>query len=737
MSIGGPLGDPGHGPCSGGLAPQAKGGPRRVSGRQTNRIPLVWTRTGWYTARVLKRLALLSFLSFFVLPLVGAPAAVAAPRSASPEPSTSEPTTPEPTTPPDSAATPTPSREALFHFTLGKLLAAEHAYPAAEAELEKAIELQPDDPYLRIELIDFLDQSNRPVREMTARQDQLSRAVEHARVALELAPDNPDVLRTVGQVHLRMADFDPESARIAFDALNKVREMEPWDVQTMVALGQLHLSREQFAEAAEIFAEASRYVPNNRILYNFLADARERAGQEEEAAEALRRILVLDPGDLGTRIRLAELLGRTGAHRDALEVLDAAPPSDRADRRVMYLKARELFFDDRPEEALELTDRLEERGDLNRRLRLYLTDLRARILARLQRSEEAFEELTELLELDPGNSELLRRVTAQLAQGGRDDEARSLLEEFVRRHADEGEDDPELRRSVRSARLALAAFLTENESWDEAVATLEPMLASSDEETRRTGVINTAEVLHQAGRTGEALELLEKTGEGDPSSTRKRIELLLRSGEDGRARRLLRASRRGELDVGLAAVQGFQADQRYEETLPVLEELAKKHPGSLEAHFLLGVAHERSGAPERAAASFLRVLEINPEHDPTLNYLGYMWADRGENLDRALELIQRAVDIDPHNGAYIDSLGWTYYRLGQYPAAREHLERAVQLAPGDPVVYEHLGDVYVALGENGKAAELYRRALQIAAEDGSPDQDLGAVQRKLDELTVD
>lgn len=645
---------------------------------------------------------------------------------------------PQPAAPPDSGAATSPSRAAPFHFTLGKLLAAEHAYPAAEAELEKAIELQPDDPYLRIEFIEFLDQSNRPVREMTTRRDQLARAVEHARVALELAPDNPDVLRTVGQVHLRMADFDPESAQIAFDAFTKVRETEPWDVQTMVALGQLHLSREQFSEAAEIFAEASRYVPNNRILYNFLADARERAGQDKEAAEALQRILALDPGDLGTRIRLAELLGRSDDHAGALEVLDAAPPSSRDDRRLMYLRARELFLADRPEEALELTERLEEGGDLNRRLRLYVTDLRARILAGLDRSEEAFEELTELLELDPGNSDLVRRVSAQLAQGGRDDEARSLLAEFIRRHAGESEDDPGLSLSVRSARLALAAFLTENESWDEALEALEPMLGSADQETRQTGVINTAEVLHQAGRTAEALDLLGTAGGNEPSSTRKRIELLLRSGDEGRARRLMRASRRGDLEVGLAAVQGFQADRRYEETLSVLEELTQRHPDSLEAHFLLGVARERSGAADRAAASFLRVLEINPEHDPTLNYLGYMWADRGEHLERALELVQRAVALDPHNGAYIDSLGWAYYRLGQYPEAREHLERAVQLAPGDPVVYEHLGDVYVALGENGKAAELYRRALQTAADDGTDqDQDLGAVQRKLDELKVD
>ena len=121
-------------------------------------------------------------------------------------------------------------------------------------------------------------------------------------------------------------------------------------------------------------------------------------------------------------------------------------------------------------------------------------------------------------------------------------------------------------------------------------------------------------------------------------------------------------------------------------------------------------------------------LAIDPDDGRTLNYLGYMWADRGENLDQALELIQRAVALEPNNGAYVDSLGWVYYRLGRYSEARHHLEEAARLMPSDATILEHLGDLYVALEIPDKARETYRRALAI------DDDNVEGLKRKLARL---
>jgi Flp pilus assembly protein TadD len=150
--------------------------------------------------------------------------------------------------------------------------------------------------------------------------------------------------------------------------------------------------------------------------------------------------------------------------------------------------------------------------------------------------------------------------------------------------------------------------------------------------------------------------------------------------------------------------------------------------GDLDLVFSLGVANERLGRFPEAEQAFQRALVIDPEDGRTLNYLGYMWADRGENLEQALELIQRAVALEPDNGAYVDSLGWVYYRLGRLNEARHHLEEAARLMPEDATILEHLGDLYVALEIPDKARELYRRALAI------DDDNVEGLRRKLARL---
>ncbi|MCA8889806.1 MAG: tetratricopeptide repeat protein, partial [Parvularculaceae bacterium] len=108
-----------------------------------------------------------------------------------------------------------------------------------------------------------------------------------------------------------------------------------------------------------------------------------------------------------------------------------------------------------------------------------------------------------------------------------------------------------------------------------------------------------------------------------------------------------------------------------------------------------------------------RAVEIAPEEATTLNYLGYSWAERGENLERAFELIEKAVELEPSSGAIIDSLGWAHYQLGEYDQALGHLEQAAALEPADPTITDHLGDVYWRLGREREARFQWRRALEL------------------------
>ncbi len=112
-----------------------------------------------------------------------------------------------------------------------------------------------------------------------------------------------------------------------------------------------------------------------------------------------------------------------------------------------------------------------------------------------------------------------------------------------------------------------------------------------------------------------------------------------------------------------------------------------------------------------------RAVAIAPEEPTALNYLGYSWAERGENLEEAFTLIEKAVALAPNSGAIIDSLGWAHYQLGRYTEALPHLEQAASLEPGDPTITDHLGDAYFRLGRKVEAEFQWRRALQLAPPD--------------------
>ncbi len=141
-----------------------------------------------------------------------------------------------------------------------------------------------------------------------------------------------------------------------------------------------------------------------------------------------------------------------------------------------------------------------------------------------------------------------------------------------------------------------------------------------------------------------------------------------------------------------------------------------------------GITYERTDRWPQAEADLKRALELNPDHPYVLNYLGYSWIDQGINLDEALALVERAVELQPRDGDITDSLGWAYYRLGRYEEAVEVLERAVELRADEPVIHDHLGDAYWKVGRRLEARFQWQHALDL-----DPDDELAeTIRDKLD-----
>ncbi|HKV09913.1 MAG TPA: tetratricopeptide repeat protein [Thermoanaerobaculia bacterium] len=621
----------------------------------------------------------------------------------------------EPTAPP-----PADPAGASYHFAMAKLLAVEGSLAEALSAYEEAEKLAPEAPYVRLEHAQLLTRMAEYSRNPGSRDNFLRQAAEQIALARRLAPDNLDVLRATGSIYLDLAAKDPEAMTTALDALEAVRRRDPADVESLLTLGRLYLDQRQPAKAAEVLRDLVTNVPQQRMAYALLVEALLQADKPAEAEAALQEILSFDTSSLEARLTLAELLDRRGDHASSITLLKGASEEARAEPRLRRQLAWSLYLNGDLEEALTTVDPLLTGQETSASLPL----LKGLILTAEGRNSEALELLKKVREAQPKDVTIAATMARVLAREGRRDEAARVLAELAETLAA----DPEKADDAREARIELAQVYGEAKDWDKASQTLKPLLESKDPEVRGQAVLIQADNLIQAKKYDEALALVDAE-EASPVLTGKRAEALIRAGREEEGNRLLSGLAASEdPQTAVNAVQVYHRLDRYDESIPVLEKIAAARPELPIPGFLLGAAYERVGQRDKAIAEFRRVLKLEPDFHAALNYLGYTFAEKGENLDEAVDLTRRAVALDPDNGSYVDSLGWAYYQLGRYDQARGYLERAARLEPEDATLQEHLGDVYVALGQKERAREAYRRAVEL------DDDNLEKVRQKLDKL---
>jgi tetratricopeptide (TPR) repeat protein len=151
---------------------------------------------------------------------------------------------------------------------------------------------------------------------------------------------------------------------------------------------------------------------------------------------------------------------------------------------------------------------------------------------------------------------------------------------------------------------------------------------------------------------------------------------------------------------------------RYDDATTALKEGLDRIPDEPALLYQMALTYDRAGKFDMAVKTLKYLIEIKPDHFDAMNYLGYSWADRNINLEEALALIQRALEIKPDASYIIDSLGWVYYRLGRYEEALEQLLKAGEKMGDDATILEHIGDTYDKLGKDELAIEFWSLALQ-------------------------
>jgi tetratricopeptide (TPR) repeat protein len=655
------------------------------------------------------------------------------------------------------------SDEGPYRYALATLLVGEGELEAAADEFERALQADATAAYPRIEYAEVL-----------LRLDRVPAALERAEQALALAPRDADVLRAYGQIQLAVARRDRQALARAMTALERLREIDPTDVAGMVTLGQIYQSVGRHADAVAVFEELVNHHTDHRQLKRLLVDALTAAGQEERARAVLEELIRLDQESVENRLALAQLESEKGNHGAAIEILESSDAHRGADDpQVQVALSQEYVL---RSQSPGLSDR-QRQDDLSRALEILdallrdnydfgLVARRARILALRGDLDAAEAALRDAWKRSPDDVRPPLQLARVLEGAGKEGEAaevlRALLESGLRGN----------QAATIEVRQRLAGLEARRGDWKAVLEHTEALLGQLDTAASRADAVAfQAEALVQLGRPQKALELLEREEARfgpDPRLLLGRADLLGELDRDqeafavlarpelasateeelffGRVRSLL------ALDAVEAAVAALRerADQggadellrggqfltfhgRYAEAVPFLRDAAQASSTDAEkradAHFLLGQAYERTSRYEEAAEEFQRVLALREDDSTAMNYLGYMWADHGVNLERALALIERAVELQPDNGAYIDSLGWAQYRLGRFQEARESLERAATLTPDNATIHEHLGDVHLALGDAARAQAAYERALQL-----DDNEDVEKVREKLARL---
>jgi len=281
---------------------------------------------------------------------------------------------------------------------------------------------------------------------------------------------------------------------------------------------------------------------------------------------------------------------------------------------------------------------------------------------------------------------------------------------------------PSFRTGAAQALVGPAALLIEAKQGDAGLAYLR--LALRLDPHMDEAWVLVGETMDGAGDPAAARDAYAQVQPGSPeyATAQDRLAVNLQnSGDKARALDVARSAAAKAPDdpqtlVVLADL--LRDDDRYGEAVDVLDKLIAKTGGdaatSWRLYYLRGAALEQSGKWPQAQGDLQQALKLKPDDPEILNYLGFAWADRGENLSQALTLLQKATLLDPQNGAVIDSLGWVHYRLGDYRQAVHELELAAALDAADPEVNDHLGDAYWQVGRRLEAKYQWRRVLSLS-----------------------
>jgi tetratricopeptide (TPR) repeat protein len=675
-------------------------------------------------------------------------------------PTTGAPATQSSQAPASASATKPNRAQAYYHLGLASVYEDDATSEGRTDELNQAIEqyklainADPDSAQLKNDLADlyFRAPGHDHDAEMTAR------------ALLKTSPNDIDAHRLLGRIYLRQlgegennASSAPASSIVLDQAIaefEKIVALQPRSVEDHMVLGQLYTVKHLPDKAESEFRTAQAIEPESEDVVLNLARLYAESGDLQHAVKSIEAV----PEDGRTpkmEFTLGALYDQLKQPKDAIAAYQRSVDLEPGDPQTIDALAQALLNNDQLDEALKQYRQLADADPDNSEALVHISEIQRR----QGKYDEALATIHKALKIDPNSLEAGFNEGLLLDILGRIDDAiqayqsmleqPSLSDEKSVSHANGAYTDEEKNDRALFLERVGALYLEENKT-EQAIDAYQKMVDLGGSFAVR-GYQGEVDAYRDAHQFEKSLDIARKAVAANPKDRDLKLMLAGELADQGHpdegltmAKDLLDNATPDEQRATWLAIGQMNVRLRRwkdaEDAFDKGEPLTSKKEDRTYLFFLRGELADRQKHMEQAEQYFRQALDIDPENAMTLNYLGYMWADKGVKLPDALKMVRKAVDIEPMNGAYLDSLGWVYFKMGEYELAEDNLRQAVTRDQTDPTVHMHMGDLYEKTGRIRLAAAQWELSLdefsKAAPADVEPG-DVAKVQKKLESARV-
>ena len=620
--------------------------------------------------------------------------------------------------------------EAYYHFSLARNYEESGNFLNAVDEYKKAIQQDPQSASLYIELANAY-----------LRNRQLNNAIREAESAVRVDSESLEAHRLLGSIYygiVRNEDSQrtpasSEYLKKAIQEYEKICRLDTTDTNSLVVLSLLYRYDGQGEKAVETAKRLLDKAPSSEAGLANLAQIYSEQGNTQEAINVFKKALEVNPNSPRILEQMAIAYEQVKDYPNAIQTYRKAIALDEDGLELRKGLAQALLDNKQDDEAekefLKILEADPDEGVAYFRL--------AQIYKNRRDFDKALAHYNKASSILVGSLEISFNIALLYEELGRYEKAEERFQQLLKLTEKAGNYSASEKQN-RGAFLTHAGYVSQQlEKYPQAIAYFTELKTLNPENAARAEsyIIDTYRASKQLDKALATSEDAVKAHPEDKDLKLLHADLLSESGKGTQAIERLQKMLQGSEDdakIYSAMIQVYQRDKKFkdaEKTLLTAEKFFKNKEGY---HFMLGSMYERQKDYEKAEKTFKKVIELNPKHAAALNYLGYMLADRGVRLDESLSLIQKAVDLDPNNGAYLDSLGWAYFKLNRVDEAETYLKKALDRVRKDPTIHEHLGDVYYQKGQYADA----RAAWELSLANGQDEEETRKVQKKIDDLKV-